>query len=242
MKVHELAKELNIESKELIKKIKELNIDIKSHLSILTEDQVENVRGVFAISGEKPIAKEQEQTQPTAKPEPKPEPKQWKPDLDRMICIRNISRGKLIYKSKRQMGYAIEWFKKGDENYIELGEFMNLKNTDRRFVTEPWIRIVEDDEIEILKYANILQYYKGILGIDNVSDILTLDFISFKKRFDTLPQGYRNAVAEYAAEMIKNGTLDSIKIKNYIEEVMGVSLDVLIDSGAKDEDTSIDIK
>ena len=26
----------------------------------------------------------------------------WKPDLNRMIYIKNISRGKLIYKSKRQ--------------------------------------------------------------------------------------------------------------------------------------------
>lgn len=238
MKVHELAKELKVESKELIKKIKELDIDIKNHLSILTEEQVEKVKNIFIVEDKQPTIGEQKQEQS----ESDPEPKQWKPDLNRMICVKNISRGKLIYKSKRQMGYTVEWFKKGDENYIELGEFMNLKNTDRRFVTEPWIRIIEDDEIEILKYANILQYYKGILGIDNVSDILTLDFISFKKRFDTLPQGYRNAVAEHAAEMIKNGTLDSIKIKNYIEEVMGISLDVLIDSGAKDEDTTIDIK
>lgn len=238
MKVHELAKELNIESKELIKKIKELNIDVKNHLSVLTEEQVEKVKNVFIVEDKQPTIREQKQEQS----ESKSEPKQWKPDLNRMICVKNISRGKLIYKSKRQMGYTVEWFKKGDENYIELGEFMNLKNTDRRFVTEPWIRIIEDDEIEILKYANILQYYKGILGIDNVSDILTLDFMSFKKRFDTLPQGYRNAVAEHAAEMIKNGTLDSIKIKNYIEEVMGISLDVLIDSGVKDEDATIDIK
>lgn len=238
MKVHELAKELNIESKELIKKIKELDIDVKNHLSVLTEEQVEKVKNVFIVEDKQPTIREQKQEQS----ESKSEPKQWKPDLNRMICVKNISRGKLIYKSKRQMGYTVEWFKKGDENYIELGEFMNLKNTDRRFVTEPWIRIIEDDEIEILKYANILQYYKGILGIDNVSDILTLDFMSFKKRFDTLPQGYRNAVAEHAAEMIKNGTLDSIKIKNYIEEVMGISLDVLIDSGVKDEDATIDIK
>ena len=126
----------------------------------------------------------------------------WKPDLNRMIYIKNISRGKLIYKSKRQIGYTVEWAKKGDKNYLELGEFINLKNSDRRFVTEPWIRIIEDDEIEILKYANILQYYKEILGIDNVADILRLDFDSFKKKFDNLPEGYKNAVIEQAADSL----------------------------------------
>ena len=95
---------------------------------------------------------------------------------------------------------------------------MSLKNTDRRFVTEPWIRIIEDDEIEILKYANIYQYYKDILDVNNIAEILQLDFNSFQRKFDKLPYGFKNAVAEQAAEMIKNGTLDSIRIKKYIEE------------------------
>jgi len=164
----------------------------------------------------------------------------WKPDLNRMIYIKNISRGKLIYKSKRQIGYTVEWAKKGDKNYLELGEFINLKNSDRRFVTEPWIRIIEDDEIEILKYANILQYYKEILGIDNVADILRLDFDSFKKKFDNLPEGYKNAVIEQAADMIRNGELDSIKIKNYIEKTMGIELDILTKVSSKNN--SIEIK
>jgi hypothetical protein len=124
-----------------------------------------------------------------------------------------------------------------------LGEFINLKNSDRRFVTEPWVRIMEDDEIEILKYANILQYYKEILGIDNVEDILKLDFESFKKKFDKLPEGFKNAVVEQSATMIKNGELDSIKIKKYIEEVMEIELDVLTKSeGKRNKSQTIDIK
>jgi hypothetical protein len=139
------------------------------------------------------------------------------------------------------MYIPFEWAKKGDTNYIELGEFISLKNTDGRFVTEPWIRIMEDDEIEILKYANVLQYYKEIIGIANMSDILRLNFESFKKKFDKLPDGYKNAVVEQAAEMIKNGELDSIKIKNYIEETMSIDLSILIKSEKK-QDTSIEIK
>jgi hypothetical protein len=167
----------------------------------------------------------------------------WKPDLQRMICIKNIARGKLIYKSKRQMGYTIEWASKGDINYMELGEFISLKNTDRRFVTEPWIRIVEDDEIEILKYAQVFDFYKEILGLNNVSDILRLDFDKFKKKFDKLPEGYKNSVVEHAAEMIRNGELDSIKIKNYIEESMGIELDILTKSEKKKKkNTFVDIK
>lgn len=233
MKVHELAKELNVESKELIEKIKELDIDVKSHLSVLNEEQIQKIKEFLNMDDEK-IKVEHQSDQDEVKLQ------QWKPDLNRMICLRNISPGKLIYKSKRQLGYTIEWAKKGDENYIELAEFLSLKNTDRRFVTEPWVRIIEDDEEEILKYANIFQYYKGVLGIDSIPDILKLDFNSFKKKFDNLPKGYRNTVVEYAVEMIKNGMLDSIKIKNYIEETMDVDLDLLVDIKSRSRDKKRD--
>lgn len=233
MKVFELAKELEVESKELLQLLsEELEIDVKSHLSVLTDEQEQEIRNHLNI-----IDKESSENTPVVvKQEEK-----WTPDLNRMIFVKNIARGKLIYTSKRQIGYTIEWANKGDTNYIELGELVSLKNTDRRFVTEPWIRIIEDDEIEILKYLNVLKYYEGILGINSISEILQLEFDSFKKRFNNLPKGYRNAVAEQASEMIKNGTLDSIKIKQYIEKEMDIDLDILIRADKRQTD-SISIK
>lgn len=216
MKVYELSKELNIDNKELIEILNDLGVEIKSHMNVIEDDLAEKVRNQFK--------------------------KSWEADLNRTICLKNISGGKLVYVSKRQMGYQIEWNKHGDTNHIELGEFINLKNTSRRFVTEPWIRIIENDEIEILKYANILQYYKGILGIDNITDILILDFDKFKERFDNLPKGYQKTVAETAASMIKNGQLDSIKIKDYIEKTMDLDLSVLLKPNYKKKQDTINIE
>ena len=44
MKVHELAKELNMASKELVDKLIKLNYNVKSHLSMLEEDEVEKIK------------------------------------------------------------------------------------------------------------------------------------------------------------------------------------------------------
>lgn len=44
MKVHELAKELNMTSKELMDKLIKLNYNVKSHLSTLEEDEVEKIK------------------------------------------------------------------------------------------------------------------------------------------------------------------------------------------------------
>ena len=149
MKVFELSRELNIPNKELIEIIQGLGIDVQYHLSIISEEDANKVRNALPKSEKKAV-----------KTKSAPKSETWKPDLKRMICIENISRGKLIYISKRQLGYTVEWPNSGDTNYLELGEFINLKNTDRRFVTEPWVRIREDDEIEILKYANVYKYYE----------------------------------------------------------------------------------
>jgi predicted SnoaL-like aldol condensation-catalyzing enzyme len=166
----------------------------------------------------------------------------WKPDLTRMICVKNIARGRLVYKSKRQLGYTVIWENRGSTNYMELGEFINLKNSDLRFVQEPWIRIIEDDEVEILKYANVYQYYKEMIEVNDVETLLNYDFDKFVRKFDKLPEGYKNTVAEYAAQMIQEGKLDSIKIKNHIEKSMNIDLSFLIQKDTKKKPDVITIK
>ena len=47
MKVHELAKELNLTSKEVIERANELGINLKSHLSSLEDSDIEKIKGNF---------------------------------------------------------------------------------------------------------------------------------------------------------------------------------------------------
>lgn len=54
MRVHELAKELNLDSKTLIPELEAMGYEIKSHMSSLNEDQVEAIRDKF--SEKKPAA------------------------------------------------------------------------------------------------------------------------------------------------------------------------------------------
>jgi hypothetical protein len=241
MKVYELSNELNITNKELIEMANKIEINVNSHLNNLEDEQVEMIKDYYNNVDSEPIKKKT-----NIKNEDKPvvkEEKVWKPDLNRQIAIKNIARGKLIYKSKRQMGYTVIWENTNDINYMELGEFINLKNSDRRFITEPWIRIMEDDEVEILKYANVYQYFKEMIEVKDIEDLFKLDFDRFTRKFKKLPDGYKNSVLEYAARMIKNGELDSIKIKNFLEKEMDMNLDILISDGISENKSNlIDIK
>ena len=86
MKVHELAKELGISSKELIEKLADLGIEVKSHLSTLEESDIKKVKKGGSTSSEKAkkdVKKEDKQVAPQKK-----EKKQFAP----VIIRRQVTR------------------------------------------------------------------------------------------------------------------------------------------------------
>ncbi len=56
MRVHELAKKLEISSKDLLAELKRLKIDAKSHMSVLDEEDVERIEGKRKKPEKKPVA------------------------------------------------------------------------------------------------------------------------------------------------------------------------------------------
>jgi len=73
IRVHELAKLLNKDSKEIIGVLKEHGVEVKSHMSSITDESVELVKKAFAPKEEKKI-----ESKPENKPEKKQEKKQDK--------------------------------------------------------------------------------------------------------------------------------------------------------------------
>ena len=50
VKIHELAKELNKTSKEVLEKAQKLQIEAKSHLSSIDEKEAEKIKNVFSTA------------------------------------------------------------------------------------------------------------------------------------------------------------------------------------------------
>ena len=47
MKLYELAKEMDVSSKELLEQAKKIGIDIKSHLSVISDEDVKNLKAKY---------------------------------------------------------------------------------------------------------------------------------------------------------------------------------------------------
>ena len=71
-RVYELAKELNVASKEIIEKAKEVGISYNSHMSTMEEAEISKIKGAW-------------NSKPAAKPAPKAEKKEAKPALKQEV-------------------------------------------------------------------------------------------------------------------------------------------------------------
>ena len=96
IKIHEIAKELNLASKDVIAKANELNIQVKSHLSGVTEEEASKIKG--ALTGKKAATKKEE----TKKKEAKKEKNNSSPVIIRREVIINDEDNKKEKQVKKQ--------------------------------------------------------------------------------------------------------------------------------------------
>jgi len=86
MKVYQLAKELGLGNKDLLDKLKALNIPAKSHLSVLDEDSVEKLKKTLKKKTVKCAAKAEKKTKTPKKPKPeKAEKLTKKPEAEQKL-------------------------------------------------------------------------------------------------------------------------------------------------------------
>lgn len=152
----------------------------------------------------------------------KPVKKRQKLPNDMLVECRNITMGKLTYKSYRQNGYKIVWNEPGDVEDIELGELVSMRNSQPKFFSKNWIGI---EDPEILEYLGVAKYYKGVPNYEDFENIFLQPLEDMKVAIANLPQGIKKTLGIKAAEMINDGTIDSVKTVKYLCE----AFDLLID-------------
>ena len=152
------------------------------------------------------------------------EPKRYKvkPSLDPTMEVPVINgfNGKLVYKS-RKTGERIEWEGFGDEQYIELAELRNAKNSYKPFFINNWFLF---DDPEIIKWLGVEQYYKNALTFKEFDGFFDKPLDKIKDALSIMSKGQKKSLAFRARQMIADGTIDSIKLITALEEGLGIEL------------------
>jgi len=152
-------------------------------------------------------------------------PKSKKIPLDLEVPVINTHNGKLIFTSKKSNGYSVEWDEHGMTEYMELGELLSMRNTDKRFFEENWIVLGDTDDYtseELYKFLKVDKLYKNIFSPHDFDEFFKKSPEEMIKIIGTLSKGIRASIASKAQEMIINGTLDSNKKIEALSAVLNV--------------------
>ena len=96
--------------------------------------------------------------------------------LDTMVTVVCNTIGGATYISKKAAGYIVEWEDFGSEEYMELGELVAMRNTDRRFFEDNWI-ILEDtddyDAMQLYEFLKVAKYYTNVFTSRNIDELFS---------------------------------------------------------------------
>lgn len=141
-------------------------------------------------------------------------------------CVSLVRSGRLIYSSKRQMGYYVIWRNYMDTQYIELAELMAMRSSDPMFFSENWIMI--DDEFEhkdaVVQKLRIKDMYVNAPNMLELERLFVMPVDEMVHKIKSMSVSLKESVYLHAKEAVENGTLDSMRRIKAIEGALGKSI------------------
>ena len=88
-------------------------------------------------------------------------------DKQMLVPIMNVTNGKLIYQSKKS-GSEFQFEQYGDIEYIELYELLTMRSSQRKFLDEPYIIVLDDEVADYLGLSNVYKKLTHATEIDRI--------------------------------------------------------------------------
>lgn len=148
-----------------------------------------------------------------------------------LISVKSNTFGGLLYVNPRT-GDKTEWNGCGDVQTLTMGDLRAMKGTQRAFFENQWIYIVGVDESgyddvtaeDIYKSLMVTQYYKNILDPDNYVELFSWEPHRIKEAVSMMSDGAKMNLVVAANTSIEDGTLDSLRKIQVLEECLGCEL------------------
>jgi hypothetical protein len=149
--------------------------------------------------------------------------------LDTVVPVIGNTVGGEIYKSKKMVGYMVEWDEYGSEEFMELSELVAMRNTDRRFFTDNWIILEDTDEysaFELYDFLKVTKFYENILTPANIDKLFNMDNEAIIKIISGMSKGMKSTIASKVQQKIVSGELDSTSKIDAFEDALNVKFSI----------------
>ena len=170
----------------------------------------------------------------SAKPKPQTARPSKKKTLRRvppttLVPVMSNCSNPLIYNSRRQNGYIVEWENYGTIEYMEVSELIAMRSTALRFYRDNWIVILDCEDgdepytaEEIYNSIGVASFYKNAITPENIDKLLSKSSAAIEAAMEKLSIGARRTVYEYVCEKKESGEFDSIERFNVIQKMAGI--------------------
>ena len=147
--------------------------------------------------------------------------KVFTPDTE--VEVASNTAGRLVYVSKKT-SERFEWTRLDDTNWMTIDELTTMRNTQRGFFENNWVKIVGDDANEIIKYLRLDKYYDNFVDMSNLKKILTLGRDEIINKVSGLKSEIKDAIASAAKQAITDGELSDLTAIRALERAIGYAL------------------
>lgn len=224
MKVHELAKQLNITPRDIVDYLQSLGDNtLHSHLQVMTDEQIDKVTERFAnvLPEEKTVDEEVIEPSPIVQKkavEPVVSSKQFRPED--MIPCRSVCPWKLNALSVDK-NIVYHWENWGDVEYVPYRDLMPMRR--KPIITAPHILIEDPDLCDQWK-RDLGESYRPFTGVDYPEQLFEVPDEQFRKTLQTCTQTLRDIIRVTAVNMIKAQNYPTVQKINIIDEVLGTCI------------------
>lgn len=156
---------------------------------------------------------------PVVKDTPKAETKKGFTPTDGVICVSLVpgELGMIGLKS----GQNYTWNGRGDEVEVEYQDLVAAIRMNKKHIKEPYFIIKDKDFLR--EFPDVDKIYASMYAISDLKDVLSLDVSRMKSVIISLPNGAKESLKSVASSMISNGTLDSIKKIQALDEIFNTN-------------------
>lgn len=152
--------------------------------------------------------------------------REYKPD-EAILC-HSMFAGTLLFTGiKTKMIY--EFSNIGDTRWVEYQDLFAALLARKEALFAPDIIIDDEELLEGRYWSELKDIYEGMYTKEDLVALINLSISDFSVHFKRLPIGFKRTIATMVAEMIRNGTFDSMGKIKIIDEECGTDLKLLLE-------------
>lgn len=144
-------------------------------------------------------------------------------DTDK-IPVMSGSTGTIVYRSETSNKFW-KFTQFGQKDKIPYGELVAMMNKYPRYFLEGWIIIRDRAVVDEFKLTELYKNIEGIVSPETFDEVFKYPVEDLEKIINNLPDGMINTFVNRAQQLYSARRLDSLHVKNLIEEKFKFSLD-----------------